>query len=71
MQAVLSWGLVLGTGAGLARDTATLILGQYFRSTSTVQCCGGHFLTLGQFEEENLFELTEQFLSNNGGQILK
>ena len=35
MQAVLSWGLVLGTGAGLARDTATLILGQYFRSTST------------------------------------
>jgi hypothetical protein len=28
---VLSYGLVLGVGVGLARDTSTLMVGQYFK----------------------------------------
>ncbi|KYN12508.1 Monocarboxylate transporter 14 [Trachymyrmex cornetzi] len=30
-QVLLSYGLVLGTGAGLVRETASLVLGNYFR----------------------------------------
>ncbi|KAI4499087.1 hypothetical protein M0802_005670 [Mischocyttarus mexicanus] len=30
-QVLLSYGLVLGTGAGLVRETASLVLGHYFR----------------------------------------
>ena len=30
-QLVLSYGLVLGVGVGLARDTSTLMVGQYFK----------------------------------------